>query len=383
MNYRTQIIHAGRDRDPYTGASSIPIYQASTFAQADPERPGAYDYSRSGNPTREALEWAIAELEQGETGLAFASGMAATSSVMMLFQPGDHLVVTNDVYGGTYRALTSLFRQWKLEHTFVDMTDMDAVRDAIQPHTRALFVETPANPLLQISDLAGLAALAQERGLISIIDNTFMTPYLQRPIPFGFDVVIHSATKFLGGHSDVIAGLVVTRDRKLGKRVKAIQNTFGGILGPQDAWLTLRGMKTLAVRMDAQQAGATRIAEWLQQQSDIKHTYFPGSSDHPGAGLHAKQADGPGAVVSFELADKETTLNMLKRIKLSLVAVSLGGIESILSYPACMSHAAMPREERYQRGITDGLLRLSVGLEDPADIIDDMDQAIQAALSQG
>ena len=376
MKLRTQLIHAGKDRDPYTGASSIPIYQTSTFGQEDPEQLGPYDYARGQNPTREALEETMAELEGGATGLAFASGMAAISSVLLLFQPGDHIVVTHHVYGGTYRALSSLFKRWQLKFSFIDTSDTASVRAAIQPTTRALFVETPANPLLQITDLRAMAELAAEHNLLSIVDNTFMSPYLQRPIEYGFDIVVHSATKFLGGHSDLIAGVVVTRDTVWGRRLKSVQNTFGGILGPQDSWLTLRGLKTLGVRMDVQQQSAAVIAERLHQLAAVRQVYFPGLSDHPGHEVHARQASGPGAIVSFELVDGPTAVALLKKVRLPLVAVSLGGVESILSYPATMSHAAMPPGERSARGITDGLVRLSVGLEDPDDLLADMEQAL-------
>jgi cystathionine beta-lyase len=376
MNYATRLIHSGKDRDPYTGASSIPIYQASTFHQADPEHLGHYDYARSGNPTREALEQAIASLESGARGLAFASGMAATSSVLMLFAPGDHLVVGQDIYGGTYRALTTLFRQWKLEVTFVDSTDPASVRKAMTPATRAIFVETPANPLLSITDLRAIVAIAREHKVLAITDNTFMTPYTQRPLELGFDIVVHSATKFLGGHSDLIAGLAVTRDPELGHRLKVIQNTFGAILGPQDSWLVLRGIKTLGVRMEAQQRTAGVVAQWLLTRPEVKRVYYPGLETHPGHATHQAQASGAGAVLSFELRDVATALKLLKGVKLPLMAVSLGGVESILSYPATMSHAAMPRAERLARGISDGLVRLSAGLEAPEDLIADMAAAL-------
>ncbi len=378
MNYATKLIHSGKDRDPYTGASSIPIYQASTFHQADPEHLGHYDYSRSGNPTREALEQAIASLEGGARGLAFASGMAATSSVLMLFAPGDHLVVGQDIYGGTYRALTTLFRQWKLEVTFVDSTDPASVRKAITPATRALFVESPANPLLSITDLRAMVAIAREYKLLSITDNTFMTPYYQRPLELGFDIVVHSATKFLGGHSDLIAGLAVTRDGDLGHRLKCIQNTFGAVLGPQDSWLVMRGIKTLGVRMEAQQRTAGIIAEWLLKRSEVKQVYYPGLAQHRGSEIHRAQASGAGAVLSFEFHEVETALKLLKGVKLPLMAVSLGGVESILSYPATMSHAAMPKGERLARGISDSLVRLSAGLEAPEDLIADMEESLKS-----
>lgn len=375
MKLDTRLLHAGRDRDPYTGASSVPIYQCSTFAQRDPEKFGPYDYARSDNPTREALELAIADLEGGDRGLAFASGMAATSTVLLLFQPGDHLICAEDVYGGTYRVLTTLFRQWKLEVTFVDATDLEKVCRAIRPDTRAIFVETPSNPLLKITDLTGIAALAREHKLLAITDNTFMTPVTQRPLELGFDIVVHSATKFISGHSDVIAGLAAVRGEELGRRLKRLQNSFGAILGPQDSWLTLRGLKTLGARFAAQQTTAARIAEWLQSRPEVSRVHYPGLPDHPGHDVHFRQASGAGAVVSFELAGGgDAAKALLRRVELMLMAVSLGGVESILSYPATMSHAALPRPERLARGITDGLVRLSVGLEAFEDLTADLER---------
>ena len=373
---RTKILHHGADTDPHTGAAAIPVYQVSTFAQEDPVNLGKYEYARGENPTREALEHAIAELEGGATGAAFASGMAAVCSVLLLFRPGDHLLVAEDVYGGTYRAFTTIFRRWGLESSFVDASEPEKVATAVRPDTRALFVETPSNPTLKITDLAAIASIAKEKGLLTIIDNTFMSPYLQRPIDFGFDVVVHSATKFLGGHSDLIAGLVVARDAELGERLKFIQRAFGAILGPQDSFLVSRGIKTLAARMEFQQAGAVKIARWLAGAQGLRKVFYPGLPDHPGHKIHLRQAAGPGAVVSFELPDGPSAHRFMRSVRLPVLAVSLGGVESILSYPATMSHGAMPREERLARGITDGLVRLSVGLEDPDDLIRDLEQAL-------
>ena len=380
MDYRTKILHTGKDRDPYTGASSIPIYQVSTFAQEDPVEFGQYEYGRGTNPTREALEHTIAVLESGTSGYAFASGMAAISSVLLLFQSGDHIMVAEDVYGGTYRVLTTLFNRWGLKHTFVDMTDPQKIEAALLPETKAIFAETPSNPLLKITDLDAVVSIAEKKGLLTIIDNTFMSPYLQRPIEIGFDIVIHSATKFLGGHSDLIAGLVVTKIENLGRRVKSVQNSFGAILGPQDSWLLLRGIKTLSARMEAQQKGAEVIANWLADQPAVKAVHYPTLSSHPGREIHMKQSSGGGAVVSFELESGEAAKEVLRKVGLPLMAVSLGGVESILSYPATMSHAAMPRSERYARGITDGLVRLSVGLEDPADLCEDLKRAMETII---
>ncbi len=381
MNYRTRLIHSGADRARHHGASSVPIYQTSTYHQSDPEHLGAYDYARSDNPTREALERAMAELEAGARGLAFSSGMAATSSVLLLFQPGDHLIVGRDIYGGTYRVLTTLFRQWKLDATFVDSTDADALRRAVTPATKALFVETPANPLLTITDLRAAARIAREHNLLAITDNTFMTPYLQRPLELGFDIVVHSATKYLGGHSDLIAGVAVTREAALGRRLKAVQNAFGAILGPQDAWLVLRGIRTLGVRLDAQQRAAFAIARWLAGRPEIRRVFYPGLDGHPGRETHFAQASGGGAMLAFELPDGAAATAFLRRTRLPLVAVSLGGVESILSYPATMSHASMPRAERLSRGITDGLVRLSVGLEAEEDVIADLESALTGKMA--
>ncbi|MDR3357471.1 MAG: PLP-dependent aspartate aminotransferase family protein [Desulfovibrio sp.] len=375
MQFKSRIIHAGQDRDPYTGASGVPVYLASTFDQRSAAR-GGFDYTRSGNPTREALEQSMADLENGALALAFASGMAAVSSTLLLFSPGDHLVVSEDVYGGTYRVLTRLFSRLGLESTFVDSADRQAVRQALRPETKGIFVESPSNPLLKITDLPFIAELAREHGILGIVDNTFCTPFLQRPLELGFDIVVHSATKFLNGHSDVLAGVVIARERKTGERLRFIQNAFGAVLGVQDCWLLLRGLKTLAVRMEASQAGARRLAPRLAALPEVRRVFYPGLEGHPGADIHNAQAGGPGAVLSFELESPALTKIFLQSVALPLVSVSLGGVESILSHPATMSHASMPAEEREKRGISDALVRLSVGLEDPEDIWRDLRQAL-------
>lgn len=370
-------VHGGISRDPRTGASSVPIYQTSTFHQEDPLHLGEYDYARSGNPTRDAVEQAVAELEGGAAAYAFGSGMAAISSTLMLFQPGDHLVVCEDVYGGTFRALTKLFHQWKLEVTFADASNPEEFAKAIQSNTKALFVETPSNPLLKITDLRAIVALAQKHALLSIIDNTFMSPAAQRPIALGFDIVLHSATKFLGGHSDLVAGFAVAKDASIGKRIRFVQNAFGAILGPQDSWLVARGIKTLGVRMERQQASAGVLAHWLQAQPGILKVYYPGLVSHSGHAIHRSQSTGDGAVLSFELASQEAAVKLMKNVKIPLVGVSLGGTETILSYPTTMSHAAMSHSERLARGITPGLVRLSVGLENILDLQNDLRQALE------
>jgi cystathionine beta-lyase len=377
MKFGTKLIHNGHAVDPATGALGTPIYNTSTFRQESVDHFGVYDYTRSGNPTREALEDAVALLENGSRGLAFASGMAAISSTLLLFSPGDHLVVCEDVYGGTYRALTTLFARLGVTSTFVDATDLDAIEAAIRPETKGLFLETPSNPLMKITDLRGAADLAQTCGILAIVDNTFMTPYLQRPLELGCDIVLHSGTKFLNGHSDVICGFTVTKDEELGRRLKTIQNSFGAVLGPNDSWLVLRGLKTLKVRMEESQRSAGTIAAWLSEQPAVTEVFYPGLPGHPGYAVHAGQASGPGAVLSFKLASYEITKRLLEGSKLSAFAVSLGGVESIISYPARMSHAAVPKEEREKKGISDNLVRLSVGLEDVEDLLADLERAMK------
>lgn len=377
MKFGTKVLHTGHEIDPATGAVSMPVYQASTFKQPSVENFGPYDYARSGNPTRDALEGVIAELEGGTRGFAFASGMAAISSVFLLFSPGDHLVVCEDVYGGTYRALTKLFSRLGIRTTFVDTTAPEKVRAAITPETKAIYLESPSNPLLKITDLEAMAAIAKEKGLLTMIDNTFMTPYFQKPLELGIDIVIHSATKYIGGHSDVLAGLVVVKDRKLAGEIKFIQNSFGAVLGPQDSWLLMRGIKTLKVRMDQHQAGALAVAQWLREQPEITEVFYPGLPDHPGYEINRKQASGYGGIVSFKAKTDELARQILNNVRLAAFAVSLGAVESIISFPTKMSHAGMPPEVRQAQGITDNLIRLSVGLEEPEDIIADLHRAIQ------
>ncbi len=376
MKFGTKLIHNKHGFDKATGALSIPIYQTSTYHQENIDSNQEYQYSRSENPTRRALEETIAELEGGDRGFAFSSGMAATSSVLSIFSSGDHIVVCEDVYGGTFRITDQFFSKFGIEITFVDASDLEAIRSAFRPNTKALFLETPSNPTLKITDIKGACAIAKEHDAVAIIDNTFMSPYLQRPIELGIDIVIHSATKFIGGHSDVLGGLVVVKGKELCKRVYFVQNGFGAVLGPQDCWLLLRGLKTLKIRMDYQQQSAIKLAHWLQGRPEVKTVYFPGLTSHPGSQIHAAQADGPGAVLSFETHDTETALRFMKKVKHAAVAVSLGGVETILSYPVKMSHAAMPKAEREKRGISDSLMRVSVGLEDIEDLIEDFGNAL-------
>lgn len=376
LKFGTKLLHFGSEIDTTTGASSVPIYQASTFHHEDINNPPLHDYSRSGNPTRQALEDYIAVLEGGARGLAYASGMAAISSTFLLLSSGDHVIVTEDVYGGTYRLLTLILSRLNIESTFVNMTDMDQVKAALQPNTKAVYMETPSNPTLRIIDIAVLCDWAQSHELITILDNTFMTPYYQRPIEQGVDIVLHSATKFLGGHSDVLAGLAVARTVELGDQLKMLQNGLGTVLGPQDSWLLMRGMKTLEARMVHYEKSAAVLAAWLESRNDITAVYYPGLANHPGREVHERQSSGYGAVISFDVGSAERAKAVLNRVALPIVAVSLGGVESILSYPARMSHASMPAEVRVAHGITDGLLRYSVGLENIEDLIVDLEQAL-------
>lgn len=377
MKFATKLIHNTSSKDPYTGALSTPIYQVSTFHQQDVENMGEYDYSRSGNPTRKALEETIAILEGGRRGFAFASGVAAITSVLLTFSKGDHILVCKDIYGGTYRACTTVLKDNGIETTFVDTQNLDDIEKNIKDNTRGLFLETPSNPLLKVTDLKGAITIAKQRNLIVMVDNTFLSPYLQKPLELGADVVIHSATKFIGGHSDVVGGLVVVRDQGLAKKIYKIQNTIGAILGPQDSWLLLRGIKTLKVRMDYQQKSALRLANWLYNHSAVSEVFYLGLENHEGRDIHFSQASGAGAVLSFKMVSEKLAKSFLKELRIPAVAVSLGGVETIVSYPVLMSHASIPEEERKKLGITADLIRVSLGLEDIEDIIKDFDQAIK------
>lgn len=377
MKKATALLHTGNEIDPTTGAVSVPIYQVSTFHQESIENFGKYDYARSGNPTREALENIIASLEGGTRGFAFGSGMAAISSVLLMFSPGDHLVAAADIYGGTFRLITKVLHRMQIDVDFVDTTDLKAIKAAIKENTKALILESPSNPLLKVTDLVGAVQIAKEHNLLTIIDNTFMTPYFLRPLDLGIDITIHSGTKFLGGHSDVVAGLVVVKDKKLANEIGFLQNCLGGILGPQDCWLLMRGIKTLKVRMEEHQRVALIVAKWLQDQPQVKDVFYPGLENHPGHEILAQQAEGFGGVLSFDVGDVQLAKQIMSKVKIPAVAVSLGAVESILSYPVKMSHAAIPQDIREKLGITDSLMRLSVGLEDPEDIIADLKQAME------
>lgn len=377
----TALIH-GAIREGYAdkkGAVNVPMYLSSTFHQESIDEFGEYDYARSGNPTRAALEKAIAELEGGHRGFAFATGMAAVSACFMTLSKGDHIVITEDVYGGTYRFVTKVLPRFGITHTFADFTDVEAVRAAVTPATKLLYMETPSNPTLGITDIRAVVEVAKEHGALTFLDNTFMTPLHQRPLDLGVDVVIHSATKFLSGHSDIVAGLVVTKDAELSDQIYFIQNSFGSCLGVQDAYTLIQNMKTTAVRFNESARVAGVLAAFLESHPLVEKVYYPGLSSHPGADIHEKQATSGGAVLSFTLPSYEVAKAFVEAMKIPVFAVSLGGVESILSYPAKMSHAAMEPEERLKRCITDGLFRFSVGLENEFDLLEDFKQALEKA----
>ena len=379
-NYReieSALIHGGIFGDPLTGAVNVPIYQTSTYSQEGIGLNVKWEYSRTGNPTRAALEALIAELEGGTAGFAFASGMAAITAVLSLFREGDRILISSNVYGGTYRVLDKVFKQFGIGYGIADTTDLSALEAAITSDVKAILVESPANPLMTVTDLAAVSALAKRRGVLTIVDNTFMTPYLQQPLKLGADIVIHSATKYLGGHSDLVAGLVVVNSDALAERLAFLQNATGGILGPFDAFLLIRGIKTLALRMDRHVENAQRAAEWLKGNPAVKLVYYPGLPDDPGYEINRKQARNGGAMISFELDEQHDFRKFFTALKLVTLAESLGGVESLVCHPATMTHAAIPRELRVKVGITDNLIRLSVGIEGIDDILADLEQAIR------
>jgi len=374
LKYRpaTLLVHQGKDRDPATGAATVPIYQASTYHHAG-GTPGEYDYARSGNPSREQVEEAVALLEGGSRGFAYASGMTAIGSALALLESGDHLVASADLYGGSWRFITGVLPQQGISCTLVDTTDTQAVKAAITPQTRALFLETPSNPLFRITDLRAMVEIAGQHGLITMLDNTFMTPLLQRPLDLGIDVTIHSATKFLGGHSDILAGLVSVSDHALGKRLKYFQNAFGAVLSPFDSFLLSRGIKTLKVRLDAAQNTAGELARRLIRHPAVGRVWYPGLDDFAGRELHFSQACGAGAVLSFELREESQVKTLLGSVKLPIIAPSLGGVETILTHCWSMSHGAIPARDKLRQGISKKLLRISVGLEDVDDLWQDLE----------
>jgi len=371
--FETRAIHVGQDPDPATGAAIVPIYQTSTYVQEEVGKHKGYEYSRTDNPTRTALQEAMASLEGGRFGLAFASGMAATSTLAYLLKPGEHLILSNDVYGGTYRLAAQVLSEWGVEFDAVDMTDLDAVRKAVRDETRLIWVETPTNPLLRIVDLAEIAGIASEAGAWCAVDNTFATPYLQRPLELGAHLVVHSTTKYLGGHSDVVGGAIVTDDEDLHERLRFLQNAAGAVPGPMDCFLVLRGIKTLALRMEAHCRNARAVAWFLEEDARVDRVLYPGLPSHPQRELAAKQMQDFGGMVSFEMGSEERALDVVRRTELFFLAESLGGVESLIEHPGRMTHASVagsPLE------VPAALVRLSVGIEHPDDLIADLDRAL-------
>ncbi len=377
--FSTRAIHAGQPAEPVTGAIMTPVFLTSTYVQEEIGKHKGYEYSRVSNPTRTALEENIAALEGGLYGMAFGSGTAAVDAIMHLLKPGDHMILSQNVYGGTYRIAKMVWEDYGLQFDFVDTVDLQNIERVIRPNTKMLFIETPTNPTMEITDLAGAATIAKRHKLLSVVDNTFATPFLQQPLSFGFDIVVHSLTKYLNGHSDMLGGFVVTNDAAVTEKLRFLQKAVGGILSPFDAWLCMRGTKTLAVRMKQHNENAIIVAQWLIKQQGIRKVYYPGLPDHPQHALAKKQMRGFGGMISFDLGSLENAAAFLKRVRLCALAESLGGVETIITHPATMTHAAIPPEQRVRIGITDGLVRISVGIEDVEDIITDLDKALKGS----
>jgi cystathionine beta-lyase/cystathionine gamma-synthase len=378
--FSTRAIHAGQQPDPATGAVAVPIYQTSTFAQDAIGKHRGYEYARTGNPTRAALETCIAALEGGAHGLAFASGMAAEAAIMQLLKPGDHTVAVDDLYGGTYRLFRRVLEPMGLNFSFVDGSDLSAVEKSVTDGTRMVWVESPTNPLLKLVDIEAVSKLAHARQALLVVDNTFMSPYFQRPLSLGADIVVHSATKYLGGHSDVIGGTLVANRDDLFERLAFVQNAVGGVPGPMDAWLVLRGIKTLAVRMREHDRNARLVAAFLSEHPKVARVFYPGLPTNPQRDLAERQMSGFGGMISFEVkGGLEPARRVVERTQLFTLAESLGGVESLIELPAAMTHASIPAETRRAHGVADGLVRVSVGIEDVADLISDLDQALAEA----
>lgn len=377
--FETLAIHAGQDPEVTTGAIMTPIFQTSTYVQASPGKHRGYEYSRTKNPTRTALEQCLAALEGAQFGFAFGSGCAATTALLMMLKAGDHVVCFDDVYGGTFRILDKVVRQVGIESTFVDMADVKNLEKAIRPNTKMVWMETPTNPMLKMCDLKASAEICRQKKIISVCDNTFMSPYFQNPLAFGIDVVVHSTTKYINGHSDVVGGFVGINDAALAERLGFLQNAMGGVPGPFDSWLVMRGVKTLAVRMERHQENARKIASFLEENSQVKRVIYPGLKSHPQHELAKTQMRGFGGMITMEIqGGMEKARRFLENVKIFALAESLGGVESLIEHPAIMTHASIPKDAREKLGISDGLIRLSVGIESLDDLIEDLDQALRA-----
>ncbi len=379
MKFNTKVIHGGQQHEPHTGSVNVPVFLTSTFAQETPGKLKAgYEYSRGANPTRQALEDSLASIENGHTGLAFGSGLAAIDAVLKLLNPGDHVVAVDDLYGGTYRLFTRLFSKYQLEFSFVSFENAENLDSAIQENTRLIWLETPTNPLMKLVDIQKVADQVKGKNILVAVDNTFATPFIQRPLDLGADIVMHSATKYLGGHSDVVAGALVTKTKELGEELHFIQFASGGILGPHDSYLVLRGIKTLSLRMERHSENGMKVAEFLAQHPKVDKVYYPGLKSSPQYELAQKQMNGFGGMVSFTFKSgkKEEAVKFLESIKIFTLAESLGGVESLANHPSTMTHASIPAEKREELGITDDLVRLSVGIEDASDLLSDVENAL-------
>jgi cystathionine gamma-lyase len=377
MKFNTLAIHAGQSPDTTTGAIMTPVYQTSTYVQASPGVHKGYEYSRTHNPTRKALEDCLAALERGRFGLAFGSGCAATTTVMHLLDAGDHVLCCDDVYGGTFRLFDKVLSRHGLEFTFADLTQPGAFEAYVRPNTKLLWLETPTNPMLKLMDIEGLASKAKARGILTVVDNTFMSPYFQRPLSLGADLVVHSMTKYLGGHSDVVAGCVIAADEALAKRLYFLQNSIGAVMGPSDSFMVLRSLKTLGLRMERHASNAQKVAEFLESHPKVERVIYPGLASHPQHELAKRQMTGFGGMITATLkGDLDDARRFLERTRLFALAESLGGVESLIEHPAIMTHASVPAEQREALGIADGLVRLSVGVEDLEDLLEDLRQAL-------
>jgi cystathionine gamma-synthase len=383
LNIESRLAQIGSVSEPVTGAVSFPVYQATAFRHPKLGQSTGFDYSRTKNPTRKVLEEAIADLESGDAGCACSSGMAALQTIFALFAQGDHLLVSLDLYGGTYRLLERIMSRFGVTATYVDTNDLDALESNYKPgSTKAILIETPTNPLMMITDLELVCSWAKRKGILSIVDNTLLTPYLQRPIELGADIVIHSATKYLGGHNDVLAGLIVTKGQQLSEQMAFLHNSIGAVLAPQESWLLMRGMKTLALRMERHQANATRLAQYLAEHPMVEQVYYPALLAHPGHDIQNRQSAGNTGIFSFRMKDAAAIEPILRHLRLIAFAESLGGVESLMTYPAVQTHADIPEEIRRKVGVDDKLLRLSAGIEHVDDLIADLAQAFEAAQAE-
>jgi cystathionine gamma-lyase len=375
--FSTLAIHGGIEPDPLTGAVVTPIYQTSTYVQSGPGEAKGFEYSRTDNPTRTVLERNLAFLEGGAEGLSFASGMSAISCVMNLLKTGDHVIVSEDVYGGTYRLFINVLKDYGLDFTFTDSSNLENVREALKPKTRMIWIETPTNPMLKITDLEGVQQIAADNKLLFVVDNTFMSPYFQKPLEHGADIVVHSMTKYLGGHSDVVGGGIVVNDKDIYERLKFVQNAVGAVPSPFDVFLTLRGIKTLALRMERHNNNAMKVAKFLSEHPNVNKVFYPGLEDHPGFEIGKRQMTGFGGIISFEVkGGLEAARKFLKSVKICSLAESLGAVETLIEHPGIMTHASIPKERREEIGITDGLIRISVGIENVEDIVEDLEKAL-------